>query len=36
LSPEGKAADVDHPLYYIRDGILVIPKGSVIPDKTII
>ena len=36
LSPEGKAADVDHPLYYIRDGVLVIPKGAVIPDKTII
>jgi glucose-1-phosphate adenylyltransferase len=36
LSPEGKSADVDHPLYYIRDGVLVIPKGAVIPDKTII
>ena len=36
LSPEGKAADVDHPLYYIRDGVLVIPKGSVVPDNTLI
>ena len=36
LSPEGKPTDVDHPLYYIRDGVLVIPKGAVIPDKTIL
>lgn len=36
LSPAGKAAEVDHPLYYIRDGILVIPKDGVIPDNTVI
>ena len=36
LSPEGKPADVDHPLYYIRDGVRVVPKGAVSPDKTII
>lgn len=36
LSPAGKAENVDHPLYYIRDGILVIPKGGVIPNNTVI
>jgi len=36
LSPEGKPADFDHPLYFIRDGILVIPKGAVIPDGTVV
>jgi glucose-1-phosphate adenylyltransferase len=36
LSPAGKPENVDHPLYYIRDGILVIPKGGVIPNNTVI
>ncbi|MFO1461517.1 MAG: glucose-1-phosphate adenylyltransferase [Verrucomicrobiota bacterium] len=36
LSPVGKPDEVDHPLYYVRDGILVIPKGAVIPDNTVI
>lgn len=36
LSPEGKPSEVDHPLYYIRDGVLVIPKGAVIPANTVI
>ncbi|MBL9174502.1 MAG: glucose-1-phosphate adenylyltransferase [Verrucomicrobiales bacterium] len=36
LSPVGKPEEVDHPLYYVRDGILVIPKGAVIPDNTVI
>jgi glucose-1-phosphate adenylyltransferase len=36
LSPAGKNENVDHPLYYIRDGVLVVPKGGVIPDGTII
>jgi len=36
LSPAGKPADLDHPLYYIRDGVLVIPKGAVIPPNTVI
>ncbi|MEN9675381.1 MAG: hypothetical protein RIS76_1277 [Verrucomicrobiota bacterium] len=35
LSPVGKPDDVDHPLYYVRDGVLVIPKGTVIPDNTV-
>ena len=37
LSPVGKPDNFDHPpLYYIRDGILVIPKHAVIPDGTVI
>lgn len=36
LSPEGKADETDHPLYHVRDGVLVIPKGTVIPDNTVI
>lgn len=36
LSPAGKAENVDHPLYYVRDGILVIPKHAVIPHGTVI
>lgn len=36
LSPAGKPENVDHPLYYIRDGILIIPKHAVIPDGTVI
>ncbi|MFT5493323.1 MAG: glucose-1-phosphate adenylyltransferase [Limisphaerales bacterium] len=34
ISPEGKEENVDHKLYYIRDGIVVIPKNAVIPDGT--
>jgi glucose-1-phosphate adenylyltransferase len=33
---EGKPSHVDNPLYYIRDGIVVIPKNTVIPDNTVI
>ncbi len=36
ISPAGKPENVDHPLYYIRDGIVIIPKGGVIPGGTII
>lgn len=36
LSPAGKPENVDHPLYYIRDGILIIPKHAVIPNGTVI
>jgi glucose-1-phosphate adenylyltransferase len=36
LTPAGKPENVDHPLYYIRDGILVIPKGGVIPHGTVL
>ncbi len=36
ISPAGKATNVDHPLYYIRDGIVVIPKNATIPSGTVI
>jgi glucose-1-phosphate adenylyltransferase len=36
ISPAGKADTVDHPLYYVRDGIVIIPKNAVIPSGTII
>ncbi|MBP9902195.1 MAG: glucose-1-phosphate adenylyltransferase [Verrucomicrobia bacterium] len=38
ISPVGKPAHYDAPreLYYIRDGIVVIPKGASIPDGTVI
>jgi glucose-1-phosphate adenylyltransferase len=36
INPAGKPDDVDHPLYYIRDGIVIIPKNGVIPHGTII
>jgi glucose-1-phosphate adenylyltransferase len=34
ISPAGKDANVDHPLYCIRDGIVCIPKNSIIPSGT--
>lgn len=34
LSPHGKPENMDHPLYFIRDGVLVIPKNAVVPDGT--
>ena len=36
ISPTGKPHEVDHPLYFIRDGIVIIPKGGTIPHGTII
>jgi len=36
ISPAGKPEKVDHPLYYIRDGIVIIPKNSVLPHGTVI
>jgi glucose-1-phosphate adenylyltransferase len=36
ISPADKPENVDHQLYYIRDGIVIIPKNGVIPDKTVI
>jgi glucose-1-phosphate adenylyltransferase len=36
ISPAGKAENVDHELYFIRDGIVVIPKNAVIPHGTVI
>jgi glucose-1-phosphate adenylyltransferase len=34
LSPDGKPKDTDHPLYFIRDGILIIPKNGMVPHGT--
>ena len=36
ISPAGKPENVDHELYFIRDGIVVIPKNGVIPHGTVI
>lgn len=36
ISPAGKAENVDHELYYVRDGIVIIPKNAVIPHGTVI
>jgi glucose-1-phosphate adenylyltransferase len=36
ISPTGKPENVDHELYYIRDGIVIIPKNAVIPHGTVI
>ncbi len=36
ISSAGKPDTLDHPLYYVRDGIVIIPKGAVIPDGTVI
>lgn len=36
ISPEGKPTDEEADLYRIRDGIMVIPKGTVIPSGTVL
>jgi len=36
ISPAGKPESVDHPFYYVRDGIVIIPKGGLIPHGTVI
>jgi glucose-1-phosphate adenylyltransferase len=36
ITPHGKPDTVDHPLYYVRDGIVIIPKDTVVPDGTVI
>lgn len=36
ISPVGKPDKVDHPLYFIRDGIVIVPKNGVIPHGTVI
>lgn len=36
ISPAGKPENVDHPIYYIRDGIVIIPKNGVVPHGTVI
>jgi glucose-1-phosphate adenylyltransferase len=34
ISPEGKPADFDGPNFYVRDGIVVVPKNAVIMSGT--
>jgi glucose-1-phosphate adenylyltransferase len=36
ISSAGKLENEDHSLYYVRDGIVIIPKGTVIPDGMVI
>jgi len=36
ISPAGKPENHDDPLYYIRDGIVIIPKNGLIPHNTVI
>ncbi len=36
ITPHGKPESVDHALYYVRDGIVIIPKNAVIPNGTFI
>jgi glucose-1-phosphate adenylyltransferase len=36
ITPEGKPSEVDGRNFYVRDGIVIIPKNAVIPDGTLI
>ncbi len=36
ITPDGKPDKFDHELYCIRDGIVVVPKGTIIPADTVI
>ena len=36
ISPKDKPDTVDHDMYYIRDGIVIVPKAGVIPHGTVI
>jgi glucose-1-phosphate adenylyltransferase len=36
ITPAGKPETMDHPLYYIRDGIVIIPKNGFIPHGMVI
>jgi glucose-1-phosphate adenylyltransferase len=36
ITPKGKPENVDHPMYYVRDGIVIIPKNGVVPHGTVI
>lgn len=36
ITPAGKPENVDHERYFIRDGIVIIPKDAVIPHGTVI
>jgi glucose-1-phosphate adenylyltransferase len=34
ITPDGKPDDVDGDNYYVRDGVIVVPKGAIIPSGT--
>lgn len=36
ITPAGKPDNVDHEQYFIRDGIVIIPKNGIIPSGTVI
>jgi len=36
MSPAGKPEDFDHELYYIRDGIIIVPRNGMIPHGLVI
>jgi glucose-1-phosphate adenylyltransferase len=36
ITPAGKPENIDHPLYFIRDGIVIVPKNGAIPHGTVI
>jgi len=36
ISPAGKPESMNHDLYFIRDGIVIIPKNGIIPHGTVI
>ena len=36
ISPAGKPENADHPLYFIRDGVIIIPKNGIVPHGTVI
>ncbi|HLX68564.1 MAG TPA: glucose-1-phosphate adenylyltransferase, partial [Verrucomicrobiae bacterium] len=36
ISPAGKPENFDHPLYFIRDGVVIIPKNGSVPHGTVI
>jgi glucose-1-phosphate adenylyltransferase len=36
ITPAGKPENMDAPLFYIRDGIVIIPKNGVVPHRTVI
>lgn len=36
ITPVGKEENVDHPLYYIRDGVIIVPKNGTIPHGTVV
>ena len=36
ISPDGKPASFDGPNFYVRDGLVVIPKNAIVPDGSVI